>query len=820
MRTITFFSTIVVSAGLLLTTRTQSFAGKPFGSAQNAVMVLHHFDPANDGAFPYGQLVVDKRGAIYGTTSDLGAYDSGTLFEIDPQGHFTCLHAFGPLHAGPYSRAYNTDGACPHIGLSLDAQGGYLYGATPEGGREGAGTIFRFSLKDRAYSCLYSFQPLAACEGYSALLHPQAVVSDGSGLLVGCTQLGGERGEGMIFSLDRSGRFRLIHSFPPPVEGAENAEGTYPDFLWRAPDGSFYGTTLMGGRYGGGTVFRLDVRSGALKVLHAFRGVDALQRNQGGAYPSGLLCIGSELYGTTCAGGVYGGGVLYMLELVSGRFHVLHNFGGKLAHTGDGAYPNGALVEDSQGDLYGTTVYGGACYIGTVFMWQRKAHRFRLVHSFGPRQPDGTNSDGAFPRAGLVRDARGNLYGTTSEGGVYNLGLVFEISLPDAHFRVVHYFSGSSKGYEPLGGVVALANGTLYGTTAQGGAHREGVLYSLDKQKRYRVLASFDRLSVAGANPKTPLVFDGKRSLYGITALGGDQGAGTLFQATLLGSVHVLYSFSAYETNEGEARAGLVMDRQGRIYGATVGAAVWDIHGNGEIFRYEKPGKLVPIHVFLRPQQEGAHPVALVTGSDGLLYSVTTSGGLFGNGTLISIDAKRHCSVLHTFTRKGPQGTNWDGADPTALAIDDKGNLYGVTASGGSYGAGTLFMYSPSTHEFKVLHAFSAPKPQGQNGRSTEVNADGLAPCALVVDRDSNLFGIASRGGANGTGTLFEMSRDGMFRVLFHFPALDDYARNAYGAYPTSLTISRNNRLYGTTQQGGRYGGGTLFAVPLDDIMR
>jgi uncharacterized repeat protein (TIGR03803 family) len=819
MRTRMLFSTIVVLVVLLFTARTQSFGGKPFGSVQNAVVVLHHFDLANDGAFPYGQLVVDKRGNIYGTTSELGAYDSGTLFEIDPQGHFMCLHAFGPLHAGPSSRNYNTEGACPHMGLSLDAQGGSLYGATPEGGREGAGTIFCFSLKDRAYSCLYSFQPFAACEGHNALLHPQAVVSYGAGRLIGCTQLGGEQGGGMIFSLDRSGRFRLLHSFPLPLEGAESAEGAYPDFLWRAPDGSLYGTTLMGGRYGGGIVFKLDVRSGSLKVLHAFHRVDALQRNQGGAYPYGLLCIGSELYGTTYAGGVYGGGVLYMLELAAGRLHVLHNFGGKIADTRDGAYPNGTLVMDSQGDLYGTTVYGGANDIGTVFMWQRKAHRVRLVHSFGSRQPDGTNSDGAFPRAGLVRDAKGNLYGTTSEGGAYNLGLVFEISLPDNRFRVVHYFSGSSKGYEPLGGVVALSNGTLYGTTAQGGTYREGVLYSLDKQKRYRVLASFNRDSV-GANPKTPLVFDGRRSLYGITALGGEQDAGTLFQATLLGSVRVLYSFSAYETNEGEERTGIVMDRQGRIYGATAGANVWNIHGNGEIFRYEKPGKLVPIYTFVRPQQEGAHPIALVVGSAGLLYSVTTSGGLFGNGTLISIDAKGHCSVLHTFTRKDLQGTNLDGAEPTALTIDSKGNLYGVTAGGGSYGAGTLFMYSPSTHEFKVLHAFSAPTQRGQNGRSTEVNVDGSAPCALVVDGDSNLFGIASRGGANGTGTLFELSRDGMFRVLFHFPALDDYKKNAYGAYPASLTISQNNRLYGTTRQGGCYGGGTLFSLSLDDIMR
>jgi uncharacterized repeat protein (TIGR03803 family) len=237
--------------------------------------------------------------------------------------------------------------------------------------------------------------------------------------------------------------------------------------------GNLYGTTFYGGHtgciYGCGVVFKLDT-SGTETVLYEFIG------GTEGGNPTGLLTmdLAGNLYGATNRGGdnpptcqPYGCGVVFKLD-ASGNETPLYTFTGGA----DGAYPNGSLVLDSKGNLYGTAAGGGdpRCGCGVVFE-VTTAGKERVLHRF-------KGADGANPAAGLLY-AKGNAYGTTANGGASKLGTVFELT-PKGVEKVLHSFNGSdSDGGMPYSGLVMDANGNVYGTTTVGGPGNWGTVFKL-----------------------------------------------------------------------------------------------------------------------------------------------------------------------------------------------------------------------------------------------------------------------------------------------------------------------------------------------------
>jgi uncharacterized repeat protein (TIGR03803 family) len=242
--------------------------------------------------------------------------------------------------------------------------------------------------------------------------------------------------------------------------------------LIRDKAGNLYGTTGGGGPSGYGTVFKLDP-SGTETVLHFFGGPPD------GIAPIAGLIMDSKgnLYGATWWGGI-GYGTVYKVD-ANGKETVLYSFTGGA----DGGYPYGGLVRDSKGNLYGTTEYGGpgsgTCEggdypagCGTVFKVDPSGKE-TVIYSF-----TGT-PDGYYPLGGLVRDAAGNLYGTTSEGGKLGFGTVFKVS-PNAKRSLLHSFRGGPKdGANPNGGVIRDAGGNFYGTTYAGGRSNNGTGFRL-----------------------------------------------------------------------------------------------------------------------------------------------------------------------------------------------------------------------------------------------------------------------------------------------------------------------------------------------------
>jgi uncharacterized repeat protein (TIGR03803 family) len=370
----------------------------PSSQAQTFI-VLHTFMGGSDGGSPAAGLILDAEGNLYGTNysgGELGCgigLGCGTVFELDPAGKETILHKF----------TGSPDGTLNQAGLIRDAAGN-LYGTTYGGGVRDGGTVFKVEANGKE-SVLYSFT--GPPDGFGPVA---SLVADANGNLYGTTYYGGNaacgyiRGCGTVFKLEPSGKETVLHAFVSANGGYYPAAG-----LIRDSAGNLYGTTYTGGANGFGTVFRLD-SAGHETVLHAFTG------GTDGGYPLGsLIASGSLLFGTSGVGGAFAYGAVFKLDK-AGNETVLYSFTGGA----DGRSPLTGLVHDSAGNLYGATEQGGDFHYGTVFKLDRAGNE-SVLHSFT------YGSDGAFPVAGVVLDAAGNIYGTTNNGGTSGEGIVFKI---------------------------------------------------------------------------------------------------------------------------------------------------------------------------------------------------------------------------------------------------------------------------------------------------------------------------------------------------------------------------------------------------------
>jgi len=354
------------------------------------------------------------------------------------------------------------------------------------------------------------------------------------------------------------GTLITIHTFSGPDGAYSHAP------LVRDRTGNLYGTTAGGGAFNDGTVFKVDT-SGNESVLFSFTG-----KRDGGNPRSGLLLDGTgNLYGITAGGGLgFGqGGVLFKLT-PSGRLIILHSLS-----TSDGAGSASGLLRDSVGNLYGTTESGGAHGQGAVFKLDPSGN-YSILHSF-----TGRNGDGSEPFAGLVRDAAGNLYGTTFMGGAFSLGTVFKIDAL-GNESILHSFAGGGDGTYPSSTVVLDSAGNLYGTTDAGGTYNLGTIFRIDSSGNESILHTFGATD-DGASPFVGLVRDKSGNLYGVTDGGGENRHGSVFKVDSSGNETVLYSFTG-GPDGARPEAALLLDAAGNLCGTTLDRGK---NGVGTVFR-------------------------------------------------------------------------------------------------------------------------------------------------------------------------------------------------------------------------------------------
>ena len=337
------------------------------------------------------------------------------------------------------------------------------------------------------------------------------------------------------------------------------------------------------------------------------------------------------------------------------------------------------------------------------------------------------------------------------------------------------YAAGGSDGIGP-NGVIQASDGNFYGTTDNGGADKD----------------TDDTCGAAGV------------------------GDGTLFRVTPSGAETILYSFScgvSGATVGGIPSAGLILGKDGDLYGSSDGGAAYGVAGvPGSVFKFTLAGVETVLHAFPQPEgisSDGETPNALVLASDGDFYGTTQTGGTAGVGTVFKITPSGDEKVLHTFTA-GVSGSKDGGVPRAALIQANDGNLYGTTYGGGAHGVGTVYKITPSGAE-SIVYSFSG----GVGG-----SKDGASPAAaLIQGSDGNLYGTTFFGGnsstgvGTGVGTVYQLTLAGVEKVIYSFAPTKD------GQFPSKLILGADGNFYGVTLFGGgsataqATGGGTVYRL-------
>src|SRR6266568_4329268 len=510
-----------------------------------------------------------------------------------------------------------------------------------------------------------------------------------------------------------------------------------------------------------------------------------------GANPSAPLIQGSDgaLYGTTEGGGRDNLGTVFKVNKDGSGYSALYSFN---STAGDGQDPVGGLVEGSDGALYGTTALGGNTNAGTVFKLNKDGSGYLVLHSF-------SGLDGRLPVARLIEGSNGTLYGTSYQGGSNNVGTVFELNKDGTSYSTLHSFSSTEwDGRNPQGGLMEASDGALYGTTASGGKSSAGTVFKLNQDgSGYGTMLNFSAPSGVGQYPADPLLEGSDGALYGTTIYGGNANAGTVFKLNKDGSGYdLLHDFGISHSGDGlNPVGGLVEGSDGALYGTTYQGGGF---GPGTVFKLNKDGSDYSIlHSFSTADNDGRYPqYGLVEGSDGALYGTTYGGGSNNAGTVFKMNKDgTDYSVLHRFSLTG--GDGW--APQAGLVEGSDRALYGTTYSGGSNNSGTVFKLNEDGTDYSVLRSF------GSSG------GDGRYPYAgLVEGNDGALYGTTYGGGSNNLGTVFKLNKDGIgYSVLYNFSITGGDGHNPQAA----LAMGRDGAFYGTTRNGGDLGFGTVFRL-------
>jgi len=576
----------------------QLFKINPDGTA---FAVLYNFTN-----FPNAALE-ESGGVLYGTTYGSGSEDSGTIFKLNADGTgFTELKRFSAATLDPFTGfPTNSDGANPRAGLTL--YGGVLYGTANSGGDSGCGTVFRLGTDGTGFSVLKHFK---SGDGMS----PQGNVSVSDGVLYGTTFRGGSSDDGTVFKLNTNGTgYTVLKNFLWEL-GSTNNEGAHPsvglvvsagvlfgvtvagghtdegtlfklntngtEFLTfkhftaysdgqnpigrlALSGGVFYGTAQLGGTWGAGIVFKMNMDGSGYEILKHFTWSEGSPRGS-------LTLSNNVLYGTTESGGESGSGTVFKMNTDGTGHTVLRNFRGSVE--GDGKYPSADLAL-SGSTLYGTTSSGGTSNGGTVFKLNTDGSDYTVLRSF-PGSPD----DGINPYSGLTL-SQGMLYGTTWSGGTSNYGTVFKMNADGTGYTVLRNFRGAveSDGQSPSAGLL-LSGNTLYGTTRSGGTSNEGTVFKLNTDGTgYTVLRNFTGYPGDGSSPIGDLTL-AHGILYGTTSSGGALGYGTVFKMNTDGTGYLTPYHFVNTTYSGLTLSGST------FYGTTLYGGDWDI---GTVFRLD-----------------------------------------------------------------------------------------------------------------------------------------------------------------------------------------------------------------------------------------
>ena len=693
-------------------------------------------------------------------TANNGTNTSAAATVVISVGSAAILEAVAPISL--------VSGNVPKGPLILGSDGNY-YGTTSTGGSSNVGTVFKLT-PGGVLTTLVNFY------GANGATPVGGLVQASDGTLYGTTSSGGTSNLGTIFKISAGGTFSTMVHCTPGTGGVPRAS------LLVASDGNLYGT-MQGGLAGAlGTIVKMTP-AGVITVLTSFTG--STGSVLGSASQSSLI-QGSDgnLYGTASTGGLSSAGTVFKVT-TGGTYTTLTSFSGT---TGAflGSNPQGALVQGTDGFLYGTTNGGGAPGLGTVFKVSTTGTFSSLVSFTGSTGV----ALGSGSQSALIQWATdGNFYGTTSGGGTNNVGSIFKIT-PAGVFTTLRSLSSTTDGGTPNAGLLLGADGSFWGTASAGGVVGKGAIFNLaPATSTYTRVFSFQNSPAVYKN----LLLAGDGNFYGSTVYGSASVSNSIFKLTPGGALSTPATFTSTNTISPTLMSG----SDGSLYGGVTGEST-----NGVIYNLTTAG--VKATLFTLTGTAGSFPginpgATLTQGSDGLLYGSTTSGGTGGSfGEVFKTTTGGTYTPLAGLT--GTTGATLGSTAQTRMVQGTDGNFYGTTASGGSGGGfGTVFKITPAG-VLTTLVNFT-----GTTGASLGTNPNSN----LLLASDGNLYGTTTSGGANSAGTIFKIASDGTFTSLLSFT--NTSAPNLGSSPTTNLIQGSDGNLYGTTTNGGTTGNGTVY---------
>jgi len=655
------------------------FVLRPQANGTWTFETLHHLRPGLTGSAPAGGLTLARDGSLYGIATyggrPVAALSTGTIFRLSPSGSLSEVYVFpGDI------------GAEDPVGRLIEGSDGNLYGSTCRSGRTGPqSTIFRVT-PDGSYATLHSFRQTDPAtpnvfnpvEGFC----PLTQLTEVNGALYGTAIAGGAAvplfpqfpPAGTLFRLDLGtppAAVTVLHTF----HGLDGAGPT--GALVRAAAGEFFGTTVAGGLFGHGVVFRRDA-GGTITNVHTFIGID-------GSAPFGSLLRSSDgtLYGTTVSGGL-GYGTVFRLG--ASGFSTAHLFTGA-----DGSAPL-EVVQARDGNFYGATMTGGAGGGGTIFRLGSD-NSFATLHAFAG-EPRGPWS--------IVQATDGSFYGTTESGNAGG-GTVYRLTR-EGELTILHEFArppGTTRLETTVdpSGLIQAADGFLYGTTAFDGAHNWGTIYRMSTSGVLTVLHSFTNSGASGLMQAS----DG--NLYCVTA-GDSASAPVLFRVDTSGHVSTVYDFAA--AGASSVQWPFAEGPDGALYGTGFGAGRFN---GGGLFKVTPDGTFTFLYSFVSSSPIGYGPsFGLTLGSDGSLYGGTRFG-VFSPPSIFRFDpATNEIAVAAPgMTIAGPLLQGRDGA------------IYGWTQSEAFHSPPDFFRLVNG----RIEHLYDATDSDGTTVRSLFQGTDG-----------------------------------------------------------------------------------------------
>jgi uncharacterized repeat protein (TIGR03803 family) len=852
-------------------------------SPAGVVTTLYLFNDSGSGGFsPLAGLVQSADGNLYGTTETGGANGWGTIFKTTTNGNLTTVYSFD-----------GGDGAFPDQPMILGADGNF-YGTTSSGGPDSEGEVFRLT-PNGALTQLASFN-------YVDGSNPNKLLQGADGTFYGTTFVGGSNGDGVIFNAATNGTLAALFSFSYTGGGFLPAAGLAQD-----AGGDFYGTTFEGGSFGYGTVFAMSP-SAAVTTLYSFTG-----GNDGGHPSADLIQAGDgNFYGTTVDGGAYNDGTVFRLT-PGGALVTLVSFDGY-----NGANPQAPLVQATDGNLFGTTQNGGAGGNGVIFLVNINSTSLQITGQpvgqsafFGAnavfsvavtgnpplfyqwwknetRLADGGNISGSMTRVLTVSNVGPSdaaLYSVTVSNATGSAaasdGAFLDVLLSPPQITTPLASQTNSVGgtaefnvavvgdlplsYQWQSNQVNLTNGTnVFGATTSsltlsGLTQRSDATYSVIVSNAAGTVSAEATLVVypvstsgtvmaslywftGGADGGTPngLILGSNGILYGTTQTNGPYNGGTVFSLTTNGVFQTLVSFNS--TNGSNSLAALVQGSDGNFYGTTENGGT---NAAGTVFEMTTNGTLTTLATFA--DENSINPyIALVQGTSGNFYGATQNSNKVGDGNIFEMTPSGTLDVIYSFT--GGQ----DGNEPIgALAQGTDGNFYGMTTAGGADANGGVFKMTPGgalTNMYSFTGGTDGYDPYGALVQGTDGNfygvtrrnvldgyrfdgtiftfstngalttlytlnplyGDGQYPFAgLIQGADGNFYGTTLYDTTT-NGTVFRITPDGLYTDLATFNGSDD------GAQPKAAMVQdAEGNFYGTTTVGGPYGKGSVFRLSI-----